>query len=207
MSISLLRLVSLSCSLSLSLVACVSSDSESGSAEPISNQESAMTAQAVEGVVLTMAPITSTSPVTLAASYRAAFGVGGVSCATVDTDDLTYVDVTFACTGPLATTGSIHLQLTSPTTLEATADLAVGGISIDSSVHVEIPATQSSPRTLDASLTIAGPHRMLSADATASWTASGSCVTYTASGSVTAEGLAASGSATFEVDARTVCHP
>src|SRR5689334_3861123 len=129
MSLSMLRLVSLS--LALPFAACVTDDASSSSSDPISKEESAVTTQAVEGTVVAMAPVTSTSPATIAAAYKAAFTAGVASCATVATDNLTYVNVTFACTGPLATSGSIHLQLTSPTTIEATSDLMIGGVAID----------------------------------------------------------------------------
>lgn len=204
MSRSMLRLVSLPLTLSLSLAACVADDSSS-SGDPISSQESAATTQAVEGVVVAMAPVAGGSPATIAAAYRQSLGAGGLSCATVATDDLTFVTVTFACTGPLATTGTIHLQLTSLTKLEATAELAIGGASIDGSFQVTVPVDPAAQRTFQGELSIEGPRRMLAADATASWTSSGACVTYSASGSVEAEGPVRSGSATFQVTAKTAC--
>jgi hypothetical protein len=206
MSLSLLRFVSLSLTLSLPLVACVASDDDASSSEPISAQESAVATGAVEGAVVAMAPIASTSPASIAASYRAAFGAGAASCATVATDNLTYVTVTFACTGVLATTGSVHLQLTSPTTLEAMANLTVGGVEIDGELQLSVPASPSSQRTFEGSLSIVGPRRMLTADASASWIVNGSCLTYSASGNVAAEGPVGKGSSTFEVTSRTICH-
>lgn len=208
MSRSMLRLASLPLSLSLtaslaaSLAACATQDDDTG---PISAQESAATTEAVEGVVVAMAPATSGSPSSVAAAYRATYGTGGAACATVATDDLTYVTITFSCTGPLATTGSIHLQLTSPTQLEATADLAIGGVSIDGALQLAVPLDPSAARSFQGEITIAGPRRMLTADTTASWTSSGACVTYSASGSVAASGPARAGSATFDVTSRTVC--
>ncbi|HWO18152.1 MAG TPA: hypothetical protein VNO30_05230 [Kofleriaceae bacterium] len=190
--------------LSLSLAACATDDEPTG--EPISSQESAMTQQAVEGTVVAMAPITSTSPALIAASFRQSFGLGGFGCATVASDDLTFVSVTFSCTGLLSTTGTLRVERVSPTTLEATAELTVGNVSLDGQVTVTIPVTPGAERTLDAELTIAGPRRSLAAEASASWTANGACVTYSASGSVAAEGPQRSAAATFEVDGRTVCH-
>jgi hypothetical protein len=200
---SFLRLAPLS--LSLSLVACATDDAGSGSAEPISSQESAMTHQAVEGTVIAMAPITSNNPATIAAAYRASFGAGGASCATVATDDLTFVTVTFACTGALATTGSLELRRTSPTTVEATADLAIGGVALDGSLEVTVPVAPSEERTFEGQITITGSRRTLTAGAAASWTSNGDCVTYSATGNVLAEGPRGSASAAFEVDAKTVC--
>jgi len=207
MSRSIARLVSLPLALSLSLAACADQEGETG--EPISSQESAATTAAVEGVVVAMAPAGSGSLATIAASYRAAFGLGGLGCATVATDDLTFVTVSFSCTGLLATTGSIHLQLTSPTKLEATAELTIGGasgVSIDGAFEVNVPADPAAQRSFEGELTIEGPRRTLAADASASWTANGRCVTYSASGNIAAEGPRGSASATFDVDARTVCH-
>ncbi len=201
MSNSSLSLASLS--LSLSLVACASDGS--GSTEPISSQEAAMTNQAVEGAVIAMAPVTSNNLATIAAAYRASFSTGGASCATVATDNLTFVTVTFACTGALATTGSIDLRLTSPTTFEAAAALTIGGVSIDGTLEVTVPPAPSEERTFEGQLTITGARRTLTADAAASWTASGECVTYSAAGDVVAEGPRGSASAGFEIDAKTVC--
>lgn len=201
MSLSSLRLVSLALALPLSLVACTDEDRAE---DPITTQESAMATSAMEGVVVTMAPITSTSPALIAASFKQSFG-GVVSCATVATDDTTFVDVTFSCTGLLATTGTLHIERVSPTKLEATADLKVGEIEISGSVALTLPALPGGTRTLDAEISIAGPRRMLAAEASASWVTNGSCVTYSASGNITAEGPRGSGEATLEVDDRTVC--
>lgn len=197
MSISMLRLAPLS--LSLSLAACIAD--EAGSAEPVSAQEAAVTSQAMEGVVVTMAPITSNNVLAIAASYRLSFQAGGASCATVASDDLTFVTVTFACAGPLATSGTIHLELTSPTTFEATTDLTIGGVAIDGALEVSVPVSPAAPRTLDADLSIAGPRRALTAEGMASWSVTGACLTYSSSGSITAGSAAGS----FEVDGRTVC--
>jgi outer membrane lipoprotein SlyB len=197
----LLRLAPLS--LSLSLVACATDDA--GSAEPISSQEAAMTQQAVEGAVVAMAPATSNNLATIAAAYRASFTIGGASCATVATDDLTFVTVTFACGGALATTGSIDLRLASPTTLEATADLTIGGVSLDGSLELTVPLAPSAERTFEGQLTITGSQRTLTVDAAASWIRDNGCVTYSAAGNVVAEGPRGSASATFEVDGKTVC--
>jgi hypothetical protein len=202
----LLRLAPLS--LSLSLVACAAQGAqgaESGSSEPITGQESAATTAAVEGVVVAMAPITSGSPATVAASYRAIFGTGAAGCATIATDDLTFVTVTLACTGPLTASGEIQLALTSPTTFDATVDLKIGGVAIDGSLTVTAPLLPAAEGTLEGELVIDGPRRTLTAEAHASWVKAGECLTYSSSGSVTAEGLARSASATFAVDARTVC--
>jgi hypothetical protein len=206
MSISPVRFASLALALplSLSITACATDDEPTG--EPISSQESAMTQQAVEGTVVAMAPITSTSPTVIAASFRQSFGLGGFGCATVATDDLSFVTVTFTCTGLLSTTGTLHVERVSPTTLEATAELTVGGVSLDGALTVTIPATPGAERSLDAELTIVGPRRTLAAEAAASWTQAGSCVTYSASGSVAAEGPRRSAEATFGVDGKTVCH-
>jgi hypothetical protein len=202
MSLSSLRLASFALALPLSLVACTDDD---GAKDPISTQESALGTSAVEGVVVAMAPITSTSPALIAASFRQSFG-GMVSCAAVATDDVSFVTVTFSCTGLLAMTGTLHIERVSPTQLEATADLKVGEIEIEGSVAMTLPALPDSTRTLDAELSIVGPRRMLAAEATASWVTNGSCVTYSASGSIAAEGPRGSGEATLEVDDRTVCH-
>ena len=205
MSISMLRLVSLSASLcaSLSLVGCATEDS----GEPITTQESAMASSAVEGMVMAMAPASGGNVVTIAAAYRASFGTGGLSCATVATDDLSYVTVTFACQGLLATSGTLRVELESPTQLKATADLTIGELSIDGSALLNVPVNPSAERTLEAELSIDGPRRTLTAEAEASWTANGSCVTYSSSGSVEAEGPRGSASGSFEVNARTVCRP
>ena len=205
MSISLLRLAPLS--LSLSLVACVADGSgeDTGAAEPVSSQEAAMTQGAVEGVVIAMAPVTSNNPSTVAAAYRASFTAGGASCATVATDNLTFVTVTFACSGALATSGSIHLELTSPTTFEATADLTIGGVAMDGTLQVTVPASSSAERSFEGEISITGPRRMLTAQAAASWTSTDTCVTYDATGSVVAEGPRRSAATMFEIEARTVC--
>lgn len=204
MSLSLLRLAYAPL-FSLSLVACVAEDDGAGSAEPISSQESALTEQAVEGTVLAMAPITSGSPAVVAAAYQASFGTGGLSCATVASDDLTYVTVTFACTGALATTGSVHLQLVSPTKLEATADLTIGGVAIDGSLSVTVPIDPAAERTFEGEISIEGSRRSLTAEAMASWKATGDCVTYDASGSIAAEGPHGSAAGSFEISGKTVC--
>jgi hypothetical protein len=201
MSISMLRLLSLSAS--LSLVACATEDS----GEPITAQESALASSAMEGMVMTMAPASGGTVVSIAASYRATFGTGGLSCATVATDDVSYVTVSFACQGLFATTGSLRVELESPTKLKATADLTIGDVSIDGSAELTVPTNPSAERTLEASFSIDGPRRALSAEAEASWTASGKCVTYSSSGSVDAEGPRGSASGSFEVNARTVCRP
>jgi hypothetical protein len=203
MSHSLLRLAPLS--LSLSLVACVAQDT--ATEEPITTQESTMATGAVEGTVVAMAPITSGGPASVAAAYRASFGLDGARCATVETDNLTFVTVTFACAGPLATTGSIHLELKSATTLEASADLSIGGTDVNGSLLVTIPAAPGAQGSFDGEISITGPRRTLTADASASWTVNGSCVTYSASGEISAEGPRRSASTTFDVNAKTVCHP
>jgi hypothetical protein len=201
MSHTLLRIASVS--LSLSLVACAAQ--ESGSDDAVTAQESAATTQAVEGMVVAMAPADRGGPAAVAAAYHASFGADGLRCATIATDNLTFVDVTFACTGPLATTGTIRLELTSPTTFAATADLTVGGVEIAASLDLSVPLAPSAEGSFDGELVIAGPRRMLTADAHASWVVNGACVTYSSEGSIEAQGPAGSGSATFEVDARTVC--
>jgi hypothetical protein len=115
------------------------------------------------------------------------------------------VNVTFACSGALATTGSIHLELESPQTFQATADLTVGGVSFDGSLLVTVPAIPSTERTFEGQITIMGPRRSLTAEVAAGWTSSGTCVTYSASGSVAAEGPRGSASSTFDIDAKTLC--
>jgi hypothetical protein len=203
MSNTLLRLAPLS--LSLSLVACAGQ--EEGSESPVTSQETAAATGAVEGMVVAMAPITSANVVTIAASYRATFGLDGLRCATVDTDSLTFVKVTFGCQGLLNTSGDIRLTLTSPTTFTADVDLTIAGIAIDASLDVSVPAAAGSERTLDGELSIEGASRSLEADVHASWTAQSSCATYSASGGITATGPHGTAEATFDVDAKTVCHP
>ncbi len=203
MSHSLLRLVTLP--LSLSLVACLAQESDPG--EPISSQESALTEQAVEGMIVAMAPATSGNAATIAAEFSASFGTGGASCATVETDDLTFVTVTFACPGPLATTGSIHLQLASPAKLEATADLTINGVKLDAALELSASATTTGQGSFDGEISIEGTRRTLVADVSATWTRTDTCVTYSAAGSVTAEGPRGNASATLDVDGRTICQP
>lgn len=186
----------------VALVACAS---RSEPAEPISTAESAVTTASVESTVVAMSPITSADAATIAASYQAMYpqlnGVDGGSCATVETDNRTFVRVTFACSGPLATTGELMLAITSLTTVEATANLTIGQTAIDGSVVVTIPASASTPRTLEGDLVIAGPERELDASASASWLVNGTCVTYSASGSVSV----GTASKTFEITNRTAC--
>lgn len=113
----------------------------------------------------------------IAASFQASFGLGGLSCATVATNDTTFVDVTFNCNGLLATTGSLHVERASATSLEATADLTIGGVAIDASLVVTVPASPTAERTFEGSLSIETPNRTLSAEAEASWLKTGACVT------------------------------
>jgi hypothetical protein len=199
MSISLLRLAVLP--LSLSLVACADEP-----AEPLSAAEAATTTAAVEGMVVTISPITGTDLAAIAASFQASFGLGGLSCATVATNDTTFVDVTFDCNGLLATSGTLHVERTSATSLEATADLTIGGVAIDGALVVNVPASPTAERTFAGSLTIETPNRTLAADAEASWRKTGSCVTYSASAEVLAEGPRGRAEGTIEVDDHTVCH-
>lgn len=203
MSHSMLRFVSVPLALSLSLAACAD---EADNSDPITSQESAAATQAVEGVVVAMAPASGGSLAKIAAAYRASFGTGGLSCATVATDDLTFVSVTFTCTGPLATAGSIQLELTSATKLEASVDLAIGGVTLDGSFELNVPLDPTAQRSFHGELTIDGLQRTLSTEATASWTSNGACVTYSASGNISASGPRGNGSADLEVTARTVCH-
>jgi hypothetical protein len=199
MSLSLLRLAVLP--LSLSLVACADEP-----AEPLSAAESAATTAAVEGMVVAISPITGTDLTSIAASFQASFGLGGLSCATVATNDTTFVDVTFNCTGLLSTSGALHIERVSPTSLEATAALTIGGIAINGALLVTVPASPTAERTFEGSLSIETPNRMLAAEAEASWRRVGPCVTYSASGNVVAEGPRGRAEGTIEIDDHTVCH-
>jgi hypothetical protein len=199
MSISLLRFAVLP--LTLSLVACADDP-----AEPLSAADSAATAAAMEGMVVSISPITGGDLASIAASFQASFGLGGLSCATVATDDATFVTVSFDCSGLLATSGMLHVELASPTSFEATAELTIGGLEVNGAVLVNVPADPNAARTFEGSVSIETPNRTLTADAEASWRKTGSCVTYSASGEVVAEGPNGRAEGTVEVDEHTVCH-
>jgi hypothetical protein len=185
----------------LGLVACANNQP---TGEPISSAESAAATAAVESTVMAVAPVTSTDAASIAASYMAAYPqalAADGSCVTIETNNLTFVKVTFACTGPFATTGTLEITITSPTTVEATADLTTVNTTINGSLLLTIPASQSAARTLDGDLVIAGPKRELDANATASWVVSGNCVTYSASGNVTV----GSASKSYQISNKTAC--
>jgi hypothetical protein len=169
----------------------------------ISDAETAATTAAVESTVVALSPVTSTDPQQIVAAYTSQYtqDLALASCATVETDNRTFVKVTFACTGPLQTTGTLELAITSLSTVEATAALTIGAVAIDGSLVLTVPASAAEPRTLEGSLVIAGPRRELEADASAEWLVSGNCVTFSASGTV-AVGEASKG---FAITNRTAC--
>jgi hypothetical protein len=193
-------------SVSLALAACANSPEEE---EPVTAAEAAVTQSAVESTVLAFAPITSTDAATIAAQYQMQYGdaLHGAtnldgSCATVETNNLTFVQVTFACTGIFATTGTLRLEITSPTTVRATADLMIRSTKIDGVATLTVPAMSSAPRTLEADLVIDGPNRELTSSADASWVVIGKCVTLNANGT-TSVGTA---SRSWQIANKTVCH-
>jgi hypothetical protein len=145
-------------------------------AEPVTEAEAAVTSQAVEDTIVEMSATSSTDLAITAAAYRA------IACAVVETDDLTFVEVTYNCTGPFAAHGTIRLERTAPTTLVSTVELAFGGVSIDGSATLTLPVDAAKPRTFDAQLTVTGPRRELETEVHATWTRSGPCATINASG-------------------------
>ena len=175
-------------------------------AEPVSPAEEAVATGAVEGTVVALAPINSTNVTTIAAQYQTDYkfrqAADGGSCATVETNGVTYVQVTFACTGPLATTGTLRIEITSPTTVEATADLMIANTKIDGMAKLTIPASATTPRTYEADLVIQGPQRELDASADASWLVNGNCVTWSANGTVSV----GAASKSFAITNKTSCH-
>ena len=187
--------------LTFSLVACASEP-----AEPLSAVESAATAAAVEGMVVAISPLTGGDLGAIAASFQASFGLGGLSCATVVTDDTTFVDVSFNCIGLLSTTGSLRVELVTPSKFEATAELTIGGIEVNGALVVSIPSNPGAARSFEGNLSIETPNRLLTADAEASWTRTGRCVTYSASANVLAEGPRGRAAGSIELDEHTVCH-
>lgn len=174
--------------------------------EPISPAETAAATSAVESAIVAISPINSTNAASIAASFQAMYpqvaAADGGSCVTIETNNLTFVTVTFACQGLFATTGTLHVEITSLTTVEAVADLTIGNVAIDGSVTLTVPASSTSPRTLDGDLVIAGPNRELVASANADWLVTGKCVTFNASGSV----AVGSASKSFQITNRTACH-
>jgi hypothetical protein len=175
------------------LLAACATDSTS---EPVSEQEAAITEQAVEDTVVTVSIASTGDLASLAASFQLN------SCATVETNNTTFVTVTFAsCPGRLATAGTIHFERTSLQAMSATIDLAVGGVAIAGELALALPLDASKPRTFDGQLVIEGPRRELTVDAAASWVVQGSCVTFDASGMV----AASSHQRSWEIIARTAC--
>jgi hypothetical protein len=164
-------------------------------AEPVTEAEAAVTSQAVEDTIVTVSAMNTTDLRLVAAGYRS-------DCAVVETDDLTFVMVTYTCTGPLATHGTIRLELTAPQTVVSTGELAIGGVAIDGSATLTIPADPTKPRTFDGQLTVTGPRRELDAEAHATWIPSGnSCVTINGQGA-TSVGAA---SRTWVITNATAC--
>jgi hypothetical protein len=175
------------------LLAACATDSTN---EPVSQQEAAITEQAVEDTVVTVSIASTSDLASLAASYRLN------PCASVETNNTTFVTVTYAsCPGRLATTGTIHFELSSLQAMAATIDLTMGGVAIDGELAITLPIDPSKQRTFDGELVITGPRRELTVDATASWLVNGSCVTFDASGMVTASANQSS----WEIIARTAC--
>ena len=165
------------------------------SAEPVTAAEAAVTSQAVQDTIVTMSATSSADLGVAAASYR------GLDCAVVETDNLTFLMVTYNCTGPFATHGTLRLELTAPQTVQSTVDLTIGNVKIDGSATLEIPIDQTKPRTFDAQLTVAGPRRELDTEAHATFTVSGPCATINAQGS-TSVGAAAR---TWTITNATAC--
>jgi hypothetical protein len=190
--------------LSTSLVACATQGEEE---EPVTLAEQNATTSAVEQTVSAMSPITSVNAQSIASAYQMAYSLrnaaDGGSCATVETNGLTFVQVTFACTQQLLPiTGTLRLEITSTTTVEATADLKVANTDVDGHAKLTVPANAMAPRTLEANLVIAGPQRELSADADASWVVNGNCLTLNATG-MTSVGAA---SRSWQITNKTICH-
>jgi hypothetical protein len=196
------RLVALA--IPFALTACLGRRGDD--AEPISAIESAAMSAATESTIVALSPITSANASAIAAAYAQAYpqptGADGGSCATIETDNLTFVKVTFACQGIFQTTGTLQLAITSPTSIETTSDLTIGSVKIDGVHTLNVPADPAATRTFEGQLSIMGPNRELDSESQASWTVAGNCVTFSASGSVSVG--AASGS--FTIANKTVCH-
>jgi hypothetical protein len=181
----------------LVVAACTGSPAE----PPITDAETAATTSAVESAVLALAPITVADAPTIAAQYAAAytpaFAADGRGCATVQSTATT-VEVTFAC---VATTGTLRVEVTSPTTVMATAELTVARLKIDGAAELTVPRDPATPRTLAAELVISGRDRELVATGDASWVANGPCVTLNASGTV----AVGDASKTWQIANKTAC--
>jgi hypothetical protein len=185
------------------LTACLGRRGDDG--DEITATESAAMSAATESTVVALSPITSANASAIAAAYTQAYpqpmGADGGSCVTIETDNLTFVKATFACQGPFATTGTLQLAITSPTSVESTSDLTIGSVKIDGVHTLNVPTDPAQPRTFEGQLSIMGPRRELDSESQASWVVTGKCVTFSASGSVTV----GAASKSFSITNKTAC--
>ena len=145
------------------------------------------------------------------AAIRAALAeriANALECVTIDTDRATYVTATFAgCAGPLAPSGTIHLeaslQASPPATIfDLAIDMIVRGASIDGAWQVVVPLDETAARTFAGDLHVVGAAGQEASFASSgSWLRSGGCVTYSAH----AEGQSPRGSFVKDVTDQTRC--
>lgn len=147
-------------------------------AEPLSAAESEVVTNAVSDTVEMVSVVGSTNIAVTAFTHRL------IPCATVDTDNRTFVTVTYACTKPFAIEGTVHFERSTPEQLITVTDLLVNKVSIDSATTLVVPADPTARRTFDGAMVIAGPTRELDSVISASWVVSGRCIILDAAGFV-----------------------
>jgi hypothetical protein len=147
-------------------------------AEPLSAAESEVMTSAVSDTVEMVSLVGSTNIAVTALTHRL------IPCATVDSDNRTFVTVTYACTRPFAIEGTIHFEKSTPEQLITVSDLLVNKVSIDSATTLVVPTDPTARRTFDGALVVVGPTRELDAVVSASWVVSGRCMVLDAAGFV-----------------------
>jgi hypothetical protein len=144
----------------------------------LSAEESAVVTKAVEDTVEMLSLVNTTNLAVTALTFRL------IPCATVETDQRTFVTVTYACTAPLKIEGTVHFEKSTPEQLISITDLMINNVSVDSATTLVIPTSPTQPRTFDGALVVVGPTRELDSVVSASWVISGRCMILDAAGFV-----------------------
>lgn len=132
------------------------------------------------------------------------------ACVTVDTDGLTYFDVTFTdCTlhGHLFVNGSVRaergVEAGGVMVYDLTAtDITIGTASFTGAWELRVPLSSGAARAFAGTSTTVGPRgRTVTTEASAEWTTDGACVTYSYDASI----ARAVGTSTVVADSVTRC--
>jgi hypothetical protein len=166
------------------LVAACQGDDAANTDDVATSEEGLSVVEGGEDLVLASASLEGTSTIPAAEAAMAAdFTVP--ACVTIVSDHATYLEATFNnCTGRrglVVLNGTLRAQISVSGGAVvydlSTTGLTIGQTSVTGSWQLRDPIA-AGPTTLTAAVTISRRGRSLSLDASASWTVSGECVTY-----------------------------